>query len=103
MNILETLAAAAEKRVAESKKIFSLEQIKEQAERLPGDFRFEKVLSRPGISLICEVKKASPSKGLIAPEFPYVQIAKEYEAAGAEAISVLTESVYIKGKDEYLT
>ena len=55
------------------------------------------------MSFICEAKKASPSKGLIAPEFTYVQIAKEYEAAGADAISVLTEPVYFQGKNEYLT
>lgn len=99
MNILETLAAAAEKRVAESKKIFSLEQIKEQAERLPGDFRFEKVLSRPGISLICEVKKASPSKGIISQDFPYAEIARDYEAGGADCLSVLTEPTRFLGSD----
>ena len=55
------------------------------------------------MSFICEVKKASPSKGLIAPKFPYVQIAREYEAAGADAISVLTEPAYFQGKNEYLT
>ena len=66
-------------------------------------FPFEQALAKKRMSFICEVKKASPSKGLIAPEFPYVQIAKEYEAAGADAISVLTESAYFQGKNEYLT
>lgn len=56
-----------------------------------GDFAFEQALRKKDMSFICECKKASPSKGLIAPDFPYLQIAKEYEAAGADAISVLTE------------
>lgn len=100
MNILETLAAAAEKRVAENKKIHPLAQVKEQAEHLAGDFRFEKALSRPGISLICEVKKASPSKGMISPDFPYLDIARDYEAGGADCLSVLTEPTRFLGSDE---
>lgn len=64
-------------------------------------FRFEKTLSGRDIRFICEVKKASPSKGLIAPDFPYVQIAKDYEAAGADCISVLTETDYFLGSDDY--
>ena len=67
-----------------------------------GSFAFEKALHKPGISFICECKKASPSKGLIAPDFPYLEIAKEYEAAGADAISVLTEPKWFLGKDDYL-
>ena len=67
------------------------------------DFSFEKVISSPGISFICEVKRASPSKGMIAPDFPYREIAMEYEEAGADAISVLTEPDYFLGKGEYLT
>jgi indole-3-glycerol phosphate synthase len=64
--------------------------------------KFENALSAPGLSFICEVKKASPSKGVIAEDFPYLQIASEYEAAGAAAISVLTEPNYFLGSDEYL-
>lgn len=67
-----------------------------------GDFSFEKALRKPGISFICECKKASPSKGLIAPDFPYLQIAGAYEAAGADAISVLTEPKWFLGSDAYL-
>ena len=63
---------------------------------------FLEALKKPGMSYICEVKKASPSKGLIAPDFPYVEIAKEYEAAGASAISCLTEPFYFMGSDTYL-
>lgn len=66
------------------------------------EFPFEKALRREGISLICEVKKASPSKGIIAENFPYLEIAKEYEEAGAAAISVLTEPDFFLGKGEYL-
>lgn len=65
-------------------------------------FPFQKALSDDGLSFICEVKKASPSKGVIAREFPYVDIAREYERIGASAISVLTEPKYFKGSDRYL-
>ena len=65
-------------------------------------FAFLKALAKPGMSFICEVKKASPSKGVIAEDFPYVQIAKEYQAAGAAAISVLTEPDFFQGADQYL-
>lgn len=67
-----------------------------------GRLAFESALSGPGISFICEVKKASPSKGLIAPDFPYVEIAREYEEAGADAISVLTEPEFFLGNNHYL-
>ena len=68
----------------------------------PGRYRFYRALQKEGMSYICEVKKASPSKGLIAPDFPYLEIAKEYEAAGASAISCLTEPFYFQGSDRYL-
>ena len=77
--------------------------MKAQAIALPkGDFAFENALKKDGISFICEIKKASPSKGLIAPDFPYLDIAKEYEAAGADCISCLTEPHWFFGSDEYL-
>ena len=69
---------------------------------IKGEFAFENALKKPGISFICECKKASPSKGLIAPDFPYLKIAKEYENAGADCISVLTEPKWFLGSDEYL-
>ncbi len=65
-------------------------------------FPFEAALRKQGISFICEVKKASPSKGVIAEDFPYVEIAGEYEQAGADAMSVLTEPFYFKGQDSFL-
>ncbi|MBX9034330.1 indole-3-glycerol phosphate synthase TrpC [Gordonibacter massiliensis (ex Traore et al. 2017)] len=68
----------------------------------PDALPFERALARPGISFICEVKRASPSKGLIAPDFPYVDIARDYEAAGAAAVSCLTEPFWFQGRDEYL-
>lgn len=67
-----------------------------------GDFSFEKALRKKDIAFICECKKASPSKGLISPDFPYLQIAKDYEAAGADCISVLTEPKWFLGSDNYL-
>ena len=103
MTILDQLADHARARVAAAKTKISLEEIKQQALAMPkGDFAFENALKKPGISFICECKKASPSKGLIAPDFPYLQIAKEYEAAGADCISVLTEPKWFLGSDAYL-
>ena len=103
MTILDQLAEYARERVTEAKKKLPFGQIKQQALSAPkGNFVFEKVLKKPGISFICECKKASPSKGLIASDFPYLQIAKEYEAAGADCISVLTEPKWFLGSDEYL-
>jgi len=103
MTILDQLADYARERVAAAKSIRPLEQVKAEALALPkGDFAFEKALRKEGVSFICECKKASPSKGLIAPDFPYLEIAKEYEAAGADCISVLTEPKWFLGSDEYL-
>lgn len=103
MTILDQLAEHARERVAEAKKKIPLEEIKGQALSLPkGNFAFEKALKKSGISFICECKKASPSKGLIALDFSYLQIAREYEAAGADCISVLTEPQWFLGRDEYL-
>lgn len=103
MTILDQLADYARERVVEAKKKIPLEEIKRQALSLPkGNFAFEKALKRSDISFICECKKASPSKGLISPEFPYLQIAKDYETAGADCISVLTEPKWFLGRDEYL-
>ncbi len=103
MNILDVLAESARQRVAEAGKIIPLPEIKARAERLPKlDFGFEKALKKDGVSFICECKKASPSKGLISPDFPYLRIARDYEAAGADAISVLTEPTKFLGKEIYL-
>ena len=103
MTILDELADYARERVEEAKKHKSLDEIREEAFAMPrGEFSFEKALKKDDISFICECKKASPSKGLIAPDFPYLQIAKEYEAAGADCISVLTEPKWFLGSDEYL-
>ena len=102
-NILEQLAAYAIYRTELAKKKLSSAEIKNRALYMKkGDFAFEKALRKPGISFICECKKASPSKGLIAPDFPYLQIAREYEEAGADAVSVLTEPKWFLGSDVYL-
>ena len=103
MTILDELASHAKYRVSESKKLISADEIKEKALALPKkDFSFEKALKKDDISFICECKKASPSKGLIAPDFPYLEIAKEYEEAGADCISILTEPKWFLGSDKYL-
>lgn len=103
MTILDQLADYARERTKRAKKSISLEEMKQQALSLTkGSFAFENALEKRDISFICECKKASPSKGLIAPDFPYLQIAKEYEAAGADCISVLTEPKWFLGSDEYL-
>lgn len=107
--ILDEIAAAAVRRVEKRKQEVPLSQIREMAQKLaketvsPEKLPFESALRTGDISFICEVKKASPSKGLIAPHFPYVEIAREYEAAGASAISVLTEPYYFQGSNAYLT
>lgn len=104
MTILDRLAEYARERTEQAKRKIPLEEIRRQALSLPREdaFAFENGLKKAGISFICECKKASPSKGLIAPEFPYLQIAKEYEAAGADCISVLTEQKWFLGNDKYL-
>lgn len=106
--ILDTLAAASKKRAEAAKERISLKEMERQAEAAwertkQNAFSFEKSLSAPDISFICEIKRASPSKGLIAEDFPYVKIAKEYEKAGATGISVLTEPEYFLGSNDYLT
>lgn len=115
-NILETIAEKTRERIAQRKEALPLSELRRQAEALcrasqnqkPGGagsehaHRFREALRVPGLSFICEVKKASPSKGVIAEDFPYLQIAREYEAAGAAAISCLTEPYWFLGKDEYL-
>lgn len=130
MNILDEIAAKTKERIADEKRLISPEAMRRKAEDAMRKERpsyeaedavrkerpsyeaeeaarrkrplFETALAGEGISFICEVKKASPSKGIIAEEFPYLQIAKEYEAAGAAAISCLTEPYWFLGKNVYL-
>ena len=103
MTILDELALSAKKRTETAKSKISFEEIKDMAYNLPkGSFEFENALKKDDIAFICECKKASPSKGLIAPDFPYLKIAKEYEEAGADCISVLTEPSRFLGSDDYL-
>ena len=120
MNILEEIAGKTRERIKEEKRRCSPAEMKGLAEELLRSKKhggagaltgadnaaaggcFYRALAVPGMSYICEVKKASPSKGLIAPDFPYLEIAKEYEAAGASAISCLTEPLYFRGADQYL-
>lgn len=111
MNILYEIAEKRKIDIAKRKEKISLEEIKKSAMEKAEEelskagkfvFPFMRNLEKEGIGFICEVKKASPSKGLIAEDFPYLQIAKDYEAAGAAAISVLTEPEYFLGRDEYL-
>ena len=113
--ILDDLAAATRARVEKKKNEVSFEAVKKQAMELAQketqfDFPFEKsmqnamqfALQKNDIRFICEVKKASPSKGIIAEDFPYLEIARDYERAGADCISVLTEPDYFKGEDRFL-
>jgi len=101
--ILDRIVESTQKRVATLKQTIPLQALKDQAKISDHPFAFEKALSNDGIAFICEVKKASPSKGVIAEDFPYVNIAREYEAAGANAISVLTEPEFFQGSNDYLT
>lgn len=103
MTILDQLADHARERVRIAMETAPLTQVKAAALALPrGDFAFEKALRTPDIAFICECKKASPSKGLISPDFPYLQIARAYEEAGADCLSVLTEPKWFLGRDAYL-
>lgn len=103
MTILEKLANHASERVETAKQKISAGEMKERALSLTaGNFEFEKALAKDGMSFICECKKASPSKGVIAEDFPYLKIAEEYEKAGADCISVLTEPKWFLGSDGYL-
>lgn len=102
--ILDKIVAATEKRVCDAKANLPLSELQQQVERMPitKDFPFEQALQELDFNFICEVKKASPSKGIIAEDFPYLEIAKEYEMAGAAAISVLTEPDFFLGSPQYL-
>ena len=102
--ILDKIVEATKLRVAQEKQVESPEAVKAAALALPSDtgFPFEAALRQQDFNFICEVKKASPSKGIIAEHFPYLDIAKEYEVAGAAAISVLTEPDFFKGDKKYL-
>lgn len=102
--ILGKIAADTKLRIEKAKRKVPFSEIRQQAhaKELNTGFPFEEMLRKPGIHYICEVKKASPSKGVIAEEFPYFEIAKAYEAAGAGAISCLTEPKYFQGNNEYL-
>lgn len=105
--ILDDLAKATRIRVDKKKAQVPFEAVKAEAlkkaqEEGKFEFPFERAIAKDGISFICEVKKASPSKGIIAEDFPYLEIARDYERAGADCISVLTEPDYFKGDDEYL-
>lgn len=103
MTILDKLAEHARERVEAFKSIVSADEMRERALSLPkGGFEFEKALAKQGLSFICECKKASPSKGVIAEDFPYLDIAAQYEAAGADCISVLTEPKWFLGSSDYL-
>jgi indole-3-glycerol phosphate synthase len=103
--ILQKIADYTIERIDHEKYLKPLSELRAEALSMNPDtgFPFKKALAKPGISFICEAKKASPSKGVIAEDFPYVQIAKEYEKAGADAMSVLTEPKWFMGRDEYLS
>jgi len=102
-NVLEKIIESTKRRVVLKKSKIPIGEIKTMAEYRRGeDFIFERALSEKGFHFICEIKKASPSKGVISEEFPYLKIAKEYQEAGASAISCLTEPYYFLGSDDYL-
>ena len=105
-NILEEIAARTRERIAKEKSCISVSELENRIQEVNKNagkrITLLQALQKDGMSYICEVKKASPSKGLIAPDFPYLAIAKEYEQAGASAISCLTEPFYFQGADQYL-
>ncbi len=100
MTILDQLADHARERVRQHKQELPLDALQEQVSAMPpGEGRFLQALRRPGLSFICEIKRASPSRGIIARDFPFMEIAAEYERAGADAISCLTEPKWFLGSD----
>lgn len=103
MTILDEIADRTRQRVRKCKEHRPFKQVKREAAAVAADtgYPFEKAMLQDGLSFICEVKKASPSKGIIAEDFPYVEIAKDYERGGASAVSVLTEPYYFQGSDAY--
>lgn len=103
-DILQTIGAYARERVAQAQQTVPLKTLRTQVRTMELDqsFPFEQALSGGDIHFICECKKASPSKGVIAPDFPYCAIARDYESAGAACISVLTEPRWFQGSDDYL-
>ncbi|MCH5339687.1 MAG: indole-3-glycerol phosphate synthase TrpC [Acetatifactor sp.] len=103
--ILEEIAAKTKERIEAEKHRRSLGELQAAVRDIDSNtgFPFEKALAKQGMSFICEVKKASPSKGVIAEYFPYVEIGREYERAGADAMSILTEPFYFQGSNDYLT
>jgi len=102
MNILERIVDFKKEEVAEQKKKFNLSVLKEEAEKLKVPYDFKSAISGNGINIIAEVKKASPSKGVIREDFDPVEIAKAYERGGAKAISVLTDKKFFQGSPFYL-
>ena len=103
ITILDTIAEYTEVRVKEAKKVRSTEDIERDAHSMErGQFEFEHALSKEGLSFILECKKASPSKGIIAEDYPFLDIARIYEEAGADAISVLTEPEWFLGSNDHL-
>ena len=101
-NILQTIAAHARTRVAADRAKISLEELKALCQEAgPGQGeQFVSALNRPGLSFLCEIKKASSFLGLISPDFPYLDIARAYEAAGADGVSCLTEPKWFLGSDD---
>lgn len=102
--MLDEIVEKTKQRIEEEKKIIPLDDLKNEVSlmKIDEDFPFKRALMEEDISIIAEVKRASPSKGLIAEDFDYLAIAKEYEDAGASAISVLTEPYFFMGSDDYL-
>lgn len=104
MNILEEIAEKTKERISALSSQIPLAEVRDAAEKIAnsGKMSLYDALRGDDIAFICEAKKASPSKGIIAEDFPYLEIAKDYERAGAAAISCLTEPFWFKGSDEYL-
>lgn len=103
--ILDDITESTKIRLESAKKDMPFSEVRRQAENMPSDteFPFRKALAKSGLSFICEVKKGSPSKGIISEKFPYLEIARKYEEMGADAISVLTEPEFFKGSNKYLS
>lgn len=101
--ILDQILLDTKKRVKKLYQRHPLESWKSKADKVPlSNFKFHRTIENNSFSIIAEIKKASPSKGMIDKAFDYKQIAKDYKEAGVNCISVLTEPYHFSGRNEYI-
>jgi len=101
--VLESIIAYKRKEIERNKTAMPLETLKSRITDLPPIRDFKEAISQEGLNLIAEIKRASPSKGIIRKEFNPVEIAKIYQESGASAVSVLTTEKFFYGSLDFLS